>query len=87
LFGVQRQQAHQVQRVCMIGIRCERLLAAELGVEVSFSLHVGKAGFTKRNGAAYARLVRRLGASDRLAFANQGAPGIWGGRPPLATLH
>lgn len=87
LFGVEEQQTHQVQRVRMIGIRCKRLLAAELGVEVSFGLHMSKAGFIKRGRGAYARLVHPLGASDHRAFANRSSLGFLAGRPPFATLH
>jgi hypothetical protein len=47
---VQRQQTHQVQRVRVIGIRRERLPAAQLRIGVSSGLHISKAGFAKSGG-------------------------------------
>ena len=63
LFGVEEQQTHQVQRVRVIGIRCERLLATETSSAVSSALHMGKAGLMDRSGGTYPPLVSRPGAT------------------------
>ena len=40
-----------MQRVCMIGVERKSLAAAQLSIEVSSVLHVGKTGFIERRRA------------------------------------
>jgi hypothetical protein len=76
-----------VQGVGVIGIRCKRLPAAELSLELSSGLHMGKAGLVERRRVAYVRLVRCLGATGGRSFANGCFLGCSGGCPTLATIH
>jgi len=70
LIGVERQKAHQVQGVCVIGIRRKRLPAAELGIEVSSGMQMRETGLVERGRIAYTRLVQDLGAAGGRTFAN-----------------
>jgi hypothetical protein len=47
LLRLQRQLPHQMQCVCMSGVRRQRLLGTELRVEISAGQHVADAGFTE----------------------------------------
>jgi len=84
---VERQQAHQVQRVGVLGIRCKRSAAAELSLELPSGLHMGKTGCVERSRVAYIRLVRCLGATGGRAFANGCILGCSGGGPTFAAIH
>jgi hypothetical protein len=71
---VQRQQTHQMQAVGVIGIDRQRLLAADLRVEVPSGAQMAQAGFTERRRMARACTVRScLGCS--------------GTCPAIATVH
>jgi len=70
LVGMEGQKAHQVQCVCVMGIRCMRLLAAELSIEVSSGMHMGKAGLVECYRVACIRLIRCLGVTSGRTFAN-----------------
>jgi hypothetical protein len=48
LSTVQAEQAHQMQRVGVTGIKCERLLTAELCVQILPRPHLPKSGFIGR---------------------------------------
>src|SRR6202000_3501492 len=48
LPGLNRQETHQVQGVRMIGVRSERLAAADLRVEISAGLQMVEAGSIER---------------------------------------
>ena len=51
LIEVERQQAHQMQGIGMIGIGLERALTAEFGVEIPLGSQMGETRFVKRGGA------------------------------------
>jgi len=70
LFGVERQEAQQVQCVCVIGFRGKRLLTADLRIEMPSGSHMRKTGLVKRRRVADARLVSRLGAIGGRTFAD-----------------
>ena len=50
MFGVERQQAHEMQDVGVIRVCGERLLAADLGIEMPPGPQMAKAGFMKFGG-------------------------------------
>jgi hypothetical protein len=52
LPGLQGEQAHELQRIDVIGIGLERPPAAKLGLEVPAGLHVLMAGRAERSGNA-----------------------------------
>ena len=74
LSGVERQQPHQMQRVGVIGIDRERLLAADLGIEPPSGPPVGEPGIVQR--------LRRVGVSGPGS-----GPGFSCGRAPFVPVH
>jgi hypothetical protein len=57
LVGLEAQQSHQMQAVGMIGIDRERLLAADLRIEMPSGQQMSKAGFAVRFRRACARII------------------------------
>jgi len=52
-----------MQHVCMIGVEREGLLTAELSIEVSSGLQMGKTGFIERSRGAWRQVASRLSAA------------------------
>jgi len=65
LLGMKRQQAHEMQGVGVAGIRRERFLAADLGVERPPGAQMAKAGLAQRG--------RRVGVAH-LVLGRSGRP-------------
>jgi hypothetical protein len=74
LPGLQGEQAHELQRVDVIGIGLQRPPAAELGIEVPAGLHVLMAGRAERRGNGSAGTLRALS-------------GLFVGDPAFAVVH
>ena len=72
LRGVKGQQAHQMKRARVIGIRCKRLLATNLGVEIFSGSQMTQTGFAKQR---------------RTAVAVWSGPGFFSRGPTFATIH
>lgn len=73
LVRIEAHQAHQMQRVGVASIDCERLLAAKLGVKIAAGAKMLKAGLVERR--------RGVGGATCLVCVG-GA-----GRPVLAAAH
>jgi hypothetical protein len=84
LLGLESQQAHQVQRVGVIGIHRERLPATQLSLEMSPGLHMGESGLVERSGFAYARRLRAIGGHT---FAIRWLLISSAGCPTFAAIH
>ena len=57
LFGVKRQQPHQMQGIGVIGVDGERLLAAKLRVEIPSFAAMTNARLMQRGGRGCARAL------------------------------
>jgi hypothetical protein len=68
LAALQRQQAHQMERVGVVGLKCERLAAANLCVEWPALLQVFKAGFIKLGRRCCRVQLVRFWKTERLAW-------------------
>jgi hypothetical protein len=71
---VKRQQAHQMQGVGVVAIERQRLLAADLRLQMPSGAPMAQAGLMER------RRVAGVGAL-------QGRLGFSGGYPAVATVH
>jgi hypothetical protein len=78
LIKVERQQAHQMQGIGVIGIGLERALTAKFGVEIALGPKMGETGFVKRGAAR----------GDGARGAARSRPGLVLGRSPaFTTIH
>jgi hypothetical protein len=78
LIKVERQQAHQMQGIGVVGIGLERALTAKFGVEIPLGSQISETGFVKRGAA---RGCGARGAARR-------CPGLILGRSPaFTTIH
>ena len=85
LSGVERQQPHQVQGAGVIGIGGERLLAAQLGIQMPAIPHQDQAGLVERSGVVRALNITESDAGAALLSRRLLQSSI--GRPAVATVH
>jgi hypothetical protein len=79
LIEVERQQAHQMQGIGVVGIGLKRALTAKFGVEIPLGSQMGETDFVKRGGDAW---------GDGARGAARSCPGLVFGRSPaFVTIH
>ena len=82
LIEVERQQAHQMQRIGVVGIGLERALTAKFGVEIPLGSQMGETGFVKRSGAGGGDASGDDAWRDGATGAARSRPGLVFGRSP-----
>jgi hypothetical protein len=88
LIKVERQQAHQMQGIGVIGIGLERALTAKFGVEIPLGSQMGETGFVKRGAARDGDARGGNAKRDGARGAARSRPGLVLGRSPaFTTIH